>query len=264
MHVGAVVDRLRVILDRLNRPTDQMSSRHGLRLKSSERKEMRFYAQFIAPGDLVFDIGANIGKMTDVFLRVGARVVAVEPQESCLKVLRRRYERNARVSVVAKGAAEREGTRSLWICVNASTISTMSEKWKKGVKESGRFSSYRWPNKTSVPVTTLDELIQEYGLPTYCKIDVEGFEYDTLKGLSQPIPVISFEFTYPEYFEQAKACMSYLCSLGQAQFNLSLRESMSLALIDWATQDEIEKEIESLGNRLEFGDIYVRYAEVAM
>lgn len=42
-----------------------------------------FYAQFISPGDLVFDIGANVGSYTEMFLRLGAKVVAAEPNREC-------------------------------------------------------------------------------------------------------------------------------------------------------------------------------------
>ena len=38
------------------------------------------YRQFIEPGDLVFDIGAHVGDRVSSFRRLGARVVAVEPQ----------------------------------------------------------------------------------------------------------------------------------------------------------------------------------------
>jgi len=44
-------------------------------------------------------------------------------------------------------------------------------------------------------MVTLDAAtIETFGKPFYCKIDVEGWELDVLKGLSQPIPLISFEF----------------------------------------------------------------------
>jgi len=223
------------------------------------KKRLNFYSQFIKSGDLCFDIGANVGNRIDVFLELGAKVVTVEPQESCLKVLRDRYQSNPHVEIVSKGVAAREGTIALWICDEISTISSMSDRWRSAVIESGRFASYHWHKKTLIPVTTLDVLIQQYGVPKFCKIDVEGFEYEVLKGLSQPIPFLSFEFTYPEYFAQAKACMSYLCLLDKVEFNLSVGESMSLLFPHWVTQEEIEKKIELLENKIVFGDIYVHH-----
>lgn len=48
-------------------------------------KELQFYRNILRgfhPGDTIFDIGANHGSKTDIFLRLGAKVVAVEPDES--------------------------------------------------------------------------------------------------------------------------------------------------------------------------------------
>ncbi len=39
-----------------------------------------FYGRFLKPGDLVFDIGANVGGRVKVFLHLGCRVIAVEPR----------------------------------------------------------------------------------------------------------------------------------------------------------------------------------------
>ena len=56
-------------------------------------------------------------------------------------------------------------------------------------------SGGEWADHAVVPVTTLDALIDRYGLPAFCKIDVEGFEEAVVRGLSRPIPSVSFEFT---------------------------------------------------------------------
>ena len=38
------------------------------------------YARFLRAGDLAFDIGAHVGDRISSFRRLGARVVALEPQ----------------------------------------------------------------------------------------------------------------------------------------------------------------------------------------
>src|SRR5438270_13965693 len=56
--------------------------------------EARFYRSLLngfRPGNLIFDIGANAGEKTDVFLRLGARVVAVEPDQRNQEVLRQKF-----------------------------------------------------------------------------------------------------------------------------------------------------------------------------
>jgi hypothetical protein len=51
----------------------------------------RLYSQFVQRGDLVFDVGAHVGDRVASFRRLGARVVAVEPQPALVKVLRVLY-----------------------------------------------------------------------------------------------------------------------------------------------------------------------------
>jgi FkbM family methyltransferase len=136
------------------------------------RKILNFYSQFIKKGDLCFDVGAHKGNRAAAFLKIGARVIAVEPQKSCIKFLQSKFGKNPNFVLVGKGLAESEGELTMSICEEADDISTFSEKWKMG-----RFSQYEWNKKELTQVTTLDNLIKEFGPPIFCKIDVEGFEY---------------------------------------------------------------------------------------
>ena len=54
----------------------------------------RFYRQFLDPGDVAFDIGAHVGSRVRAWRRLGVRVIAVEPQPDCLRVLRVLYGRD--------------------------------------------------------------------------------------------------------------------------------------------------------------------------
>src|SRR6266542_2483499 len=66
---------------------------------SADRAAMdRLYGQFVQAGDLVFDIGAHVGGRTAAFRRLGARVVAVEPQPALVRTLKLLYGRDRAVS----------------------------------------------------------------------------------------------------------------------------------------------------------------------
>jgi FkbM family methyltransferase len=221
--------------------------------QKSRRRLITFYNQLITAGDLCFDIGANVGNRTDVFLALGARVVCVEPQPKCVDILTEKYRDNTQVVVVPKGVAAQPGIKSLYLCESASTIATFSEKWR-----TGRFRDYRWESTVDVPVTTLDALIQEFGVPAFCKIDVEGFEYQVLRGLSCLIPVLSFEFT-KEFINDAKLCMKYLTSIGFVEFNYALGESMTLALSQWTDANTVLDCLGQITDDLLWGDIYTRF-----
>jgi len=216
---------------------------------------LNFYSQFIEKGDLCFDIGANVGNRTDVFLGLGATVIAVEPQTICVEKLRSSFKRNKNVIIVDKALGEREGFGKIAICEAEPTISTMSDKWKTN----GRFANnHEWSKRQPVSITTLDALIQKYGVPKFCKIDVEGFEKQVLKGLTVPIPFISFEFTR-EFFDDAKKCMAYLSSIGESRFNCSLGESGELFLPEWVTHDRVHTSLDSFDDDFLWGDIYVKF-----
>jgi FkbM family methyltransferase len=167
---------------------------------------LALYRPFVPRGGLVFDIGANIGERTSIFLALGARIVAVEPQSDCSARLRQRFGETIAIEQAAVGAEE--GTADLLIA-SAHTISSLSPEWVAGVQESGRFSEHRWDEKVTVPVTTLDALIVRYGTPDFTKIDVEGYELAVLRGLSQPLPALSFEFDF-ELGEQRLMCVVQL------------------------------------------------------
>ncbi|MFH1940942.1 MAG: FkbM family methyltransferase [bacterium] len=160
-------------------------------------------------------------------------------------------------TIVGAAMGEREGSGELAICEAEPTISTMSERWKS----EGRFAGKnQWTKTVPVEVTTLDRLITRYGTPAFCKIDVEGFELSVLKGLSKPIPVISFEFTR-EFFSDAKACIDHLLSVGPAVFNASFGESMTFVQEEWMNPESLIRRIEAEGDPLFWGDIYQKSAE---
>ena len=214
-----------------------------------------FYSGFIKKGDLCFDVGANLGNRTQLFLELGARVISVEPQPSCLTHLNKLYGKNSSVHIIPKALSEKEGTAVLSICEESPILSTMSDKWQ----HEGRFSQeFRWNTSREVPTTTLDLLIAEFGIPVFCKIDVEGFEETVLKGLTKPLNYISFEFTF-EFLEDAVRCIDLLASLGPVKLNFSIGEKMKLYLQDWVAPVELFEVLRSLEDKKLWGDIYARY-----
>ena len=224
----------------------------SIRTKIKENEQLYSYS-FLKNGDVVFDVGANIGTKTDLFLSHGAKVVCFEPQPDCVKVLWQKYGKNKNVIIVEKGLAGTNGEMQLSICSHANTISTFSDDWKKG-----RFAGYKWDKSINVEVTTLDDVVQKYGCPKYVKIDVEGFEHQVLSGLSIQIPYISFEFTI-EFLDNARHCVTLLEKLGYKYFNLAIGENSQLILNEWLSARMLFETIECIEDKLLWGDIYAKF-----
>ena len=205
------------------------------------------------PADLIFDIGAHTGNKADKMLKMGAHVVCIEPQPKLIQQLHRKFRSNLNVSIVGKALADKPGKLKMSICNESPTISTFSEEWKHG-----RFSEYNWDTEAEIETTTLDQIIREYGIPQYCKIDVEGFELQVLKGLSVPIPLISFEFTI-EFLDNGKRCVDYLARLGFKEFNYMLGENENFEIPAWVGTDMLFDSIKKIDDLLLWGDIYARY-----
>lgn len=220
------------------------------------RRARRFYGRFIVAGDICFDIGANAGERTAIFESLHAHVVAVEPQHGCAEQLRRRFARSNAVTVVEAAAGAARGTGELRLA-GAPELASMSDEWISKVTESGRFSRFSWDSSETVRVTTLDELIAEFGEPAFCKIDVEGYEAEVLAGLSRPLRSISFEFVR-ETLEVALDCVTHLDSVGSSAFNYSLGETLRLALAEWVSADEIRRRLRSLPATENWGDVYAQ------
>lgn len=223
----------------------------------ADEKPYALYAQFVGAGDVAFDVGANAGNRTKVFLRLGARVVAVEPQSSCASLLEEAFGREPRFSLVRQALGAEAGMADLQLS-EATTIASMAPAWTQAVRKSGRFAAYHWERVERVSVTTLDALIERFGEPAFIKIDVEGFELEVLKGLSRPVRALSFEFT-PECADAALACVERLESLGFSRFNYSADETMRLEVEPWGDASFIRGRLEALrGDVTTFGDVYAR------
>jgi FkbM family methyltransferase len=219
----------------------------------------RLYAEFVKPGDIVFDVGSHVGDRIAAFRRLGARVVACEPQPALVKTLRLIYGRDAAVTIepVAVGAAP--GEIELKINVDNPTVSTASRDFVKASQGAPGWEGQAWTRSITVPMTTLDALIARHGVPAFMKIDVEGFEAEALAGLSEPVPALSFEFTTIQR-DVARACLQRCAALGYVRYNAALGESQKMVHDDWQSAEAIGRWLAGLPAEANSGDIYAQRA----
>jgi FkbM family methyltransferase len=213
------------------------------RIIDQREREVGFYRQLLTgyqSGDLIFDVGANRGSKTDIFLRLGARVVAIDPDEANGELLKQRFL-NYRVwkkpiVVVEKAVSDNEGIETIWIDTPGSAKNSLSRKWVETLrKDNGRFDqAFEFSGERRVETVTLENLIDTYGLPFFIKVDVEGYEAKVIRGLRRPVRFVSFEVNLPEFRQEGMECIEILDGLASgSRFNLTSDCRHGLAMDQW-------------------------------
>ena len=221
------------------------------------RKTRPFYALFIQPGDLVFDVGANVGERTEIFLQLGAKVVSVEPQRECVRRLYIRFHDHPDVRIIPRAIGSKEGMAEMLVSYRYHPSSSINPTFAEAMERCGRYGASHWDEARTVKMTTLDALIDEFGVPSFVKIDVEGYEHEVFKGLSHPVKAFSFEFQ-PLFLGPALGSIDSLKRFGPARYNYAIEERMELVLDPWKDANEMAAILKSLENTREFiyGDVY--------
>lgn len=218
-------------------------------LKIDTYRGKKFYKKLIKKDHLCFDIGANLGKKSNLFLSLGARVIAFEPQSNCHKELQKINHPNFSYFPYAVGAKDEEKELQL---ANHIEVATFSESFIGYFKN----DTLQWNASEKVLVKKLDTLIETHGIPDFCKIDVEGYEFEILSHLTYKLPCIEFEFTggfIPETIKNIN-----LLDKGTTVYNYMLNEHPSFELKEWVSAPVIVKILKNIPIERLHGNIFVK------
>lgn len=232
-----------------------------------EEKSLPSYAPFVKRGDLVFDIGANQGRKVYIFRKLGAKVIAVDPLfafgDKFVPEFYWKWGKDK--DVVAVDRAVTPG-RTAEISINQFMpyVSSIDRRW---MTESAHAPKHGQPYyapksliKRQVKGITLDGLINIYGMPSFIKVDVEGFENQAIATLSTPVRGINMEF-HRDWIPWA--AMEHMDSLGAYEWNYCLG-NWGEFVGTWGTRDNLlmtlRKNLTESGNG-SWGDIYGRLVD---
>ncbi|MEM7683089.1 MAG: FkbM family methyltransferase [Planctomycetota bacterium] len=204
-------------------------------LVREQRALLERLGPWIEPGDLVFDIGAHMGRFALAARRLGARVVAVEPNPATARELRGLHGPDRDLFRLVQAAVGSEaGHADLQINAHRHSMCTLSDRFVEQTRKHAAWAADdRWDNTVRVPVVTLDRLVSEHGTPKLLKLDVEGFELAALQGLSTAPDVVCFE-ARPYMAEDAVGCVQKLETLGGYGFDFIGADDRR-TLNDWVT-----------------------------
>jgi len=214
------------------------------------KTQSKYYFEFIKnlkPGPhIAFDIGANEGFISEVFLEKELSVVAVEPDTRNITILTRRFQKNPKFHLSSYAAGSRLGKEELYLQRAGSAFSTLSSKWKELIEKGGyRFHFLYEQRPDTVQLITIDELINIHGMPSLIKIDVEGYEAEVMKGLNLKIPFLIFEANLPEFIGETFDCIERLHQIDKdIVFNYS--SSFTLGSDRFVGFDDFKQVLQSL------------------
>ena len=219
------------------------------RIVEQRKQELAFFRKTLVGfrrNDLIFDIGANHGVKAEIFLRLGARVIAVDPDVSNQKTLTEHFLvyrlRKKPVVVVGKAVSDRNGQETFWVSEPGFEMNTLNAKWAETLeKDPARFGrTFEFREKRQVETITLEQMISTYGLPFYIKIDVEGYEPNVLKGLQTAVPYLSFEVNLPDFKSEGEQCIVRLREIAaNGVFNCAVGNRLMFS--DWMSHDAFAK-----------------------
>jgi FkbM family methyltransferase len=215
-----------------------------------------FYRNLLSPGALVFDVGANVGMLSEVFAALQCRVVALEPNADCVRHIQISYA-GAGIETIQAAVGPKNGLAVLNLSDKRDDISSLSQEWIGAIEQKHTEYKGLWSKQVTVPVITLDSLIERYGIPQFIKIDVEGFEEFVLDGLSAQPLLLSFEFN-AAYRDAAIRCLDKHLFGEESAFNFTIGDPVRFELSQWVSQKDLKGRISAIDDRDLHGDIFVK------
>ena len=184
------------------------------KMSIEKNNEIFFIKKIVPKNSLIFDIGANQGYKTEYFLHLNPKkILSIEPDKTCVRILKNRFFFNNNVKILDCAISDIIGVEKFYVHDKLSGYNTMSSKWFESLTNQNinRWNrNFDFKDEILVKTLTLDHIIDEYFIPDFIKVDVEGYEYNVIKGLSKRIKTINFEANLPEFLDETKKIIRHL------------------------------------------------------
>lgn len=178
------------------------------RVQSLRTKEPDTFAwiEKMQPGDLLFDVGANIGQYSMLAAKRGVWVHAFEPEAQNFALLVRNFAVNKLDHADGWPIALSYRTHIAQLHLSSLMAGGSCHAFGQSIDYQGH--QKKFPAKQGSISLSMDHFADEFGYPTYIKIDVDGFEHKVIQGahycLAHPnirSVLIEINTAYPEHME---------------------------------------------------------------
>lgn len=205
--------------------------------------------------NFIYDIGANKGDYTYRYLKKSKKVLSIEPQKHLYLLLIVRFFRNIlqrQLTVKKIAISDKKGTADFFLPEKWHQLGTISKEYT----QESRFKDMNWNKVKQVKTTTLDDLIEKYGMPQYIKIDIEGNEIKALDGLHSFPKILSLEANIDDYSKIVD--MLEIVSKNYKYFNFIKETSTTLEFDNAIELQQLKKFLKNYKNEYThaWGDIY--------
>jgi FkbM family methyltransferase len=166
---------------------------------------------------MYFDIGSNIGNWSLANIHKCNKIISIEASPITFKRLVNNCK-NDNIILLNYAVCNNNCNDIIFYQADSDTLSTINKEWL--TSESSRFHNYPYKEITCKTIT-IDKLIEEYGIPDFIKIDVEGGEYECICSLTQKVKLLCFEWASETNMITFK-CIDYLFKLGYTQYYIQM------------------------------------------
>ena len=132
---------------------------------------------------IIFDIGFHKGEDTAYYLQRGYKVIAVDAVEKLLFQGAQKFENaiSNKMLILHQALISSEKKE------NAPFYESPNSQWNSANKDIAERNGMK-AKKTLMSSITIDDLIDQYGTPYYCKIYIEGNDILALRGITKRKP----------------------------------------------------------------------------
>jgi FkbM family methyltransferase len=149
----------------------------------------------VANDKLIYDVGAHKGEDTEFYLKKGFSVIAIDAVPDFCTFLEGKFHKfiqEGRLTILNVAVSKTTGPIDFYIDEDRSEWGSANSDWVERNRSFGAGKA----RKISIEARPLSDIITEYGVPRYCKIDIEGNDLDALRsliGAPEAPPYISIE-----------------------------------------------------------------------